>query len=301
MPAAEVEIGHDLVRRLLTDQHRDLADLPLLTVGNGWDNVVVRVGRHLAVRLPRREAAAVLLEHEQSALPAIAHRVGVTVPVPVRLGHPTGYFPWSWSVVRWVEGRPAADLPVRSRSSWAARLATFAARLHEPAPPDAPANPLRGTPLEHRDAVVRRRLAGAGVPRAAELAVLWDRLLATPPHAGPARWLHGDLHPGNIVVHRGRLAAVVDFGDVTGGDPATDLAAAWLCFDLEGRAAFVVRYSQLAGADEALWLRGRAWALVLATALLERGGREHGLEVVGSHAVRELLDAPDALGRFGRP
>ena len=28
-------------------------------------------------------------------------------------------------------------------------------------------------------------------------------------------WLHGDLHPLNVLVHDGALAGVIDFGDLT--------------------------------------------------------------------------------------
>jgi aminoglycoside phosphotransferase (APT) family kinase protein len=47
---------------------------------------------------------------------------------------------------------------------------------------------------------------------------------------GPPIWLHGDLHPFNLVVNQGRLSAVIDFGDLCAGDPATDLAVAWMLF-----------------------------------------------------------------------
>ena len=52
-------------------------------------------------------------------------------------------------------------------------------------------------------------------------------------------WLHADPHPANLLVGAdGRLAALIDFGDLTSGDPATDLAAAWMVFDAPGRAVF---------------------------------------------------------------
>ena len=43
---------------------------------------------------------------------------------------------------------------------------------------------------------------------------------------GPPVWLHGDLHPANVVVSDGTLSGVIDFGELCAGDPATDLAAA---------------------------------------------------------------------------
>ncbi len=39
-------------------------------------------------------------------------------------------------------------------------------------------------------------------------------------------WVHGDLHPANVVVSDGTLSGIVDFGDLFAGDPAWDLAAA---------------------------------------------------------------------------
>jgi aminoglycoside phosphotransferase (APT) family kinase protein len=65
MPAAEVDVTADLVRRLLAGQHPDLAHLPVEFLANGWDNVMFRVGEELAVRMPRRALGARILVHEQ--------------------------------------------------------------------------------------------------------------------------------------------------------------------------------------------------------------------------------------------
>jgi aminoglycoside phosphotransferase (APT) family kinase protein len=56
----------------------------------------------------------------------------------------------------------------------------------------------------------------------------WASALAAPSWDGPPVWLHGDLHPASILVHHGRISAVIDFGDVTAGDPAAELAVAWM-------------------------------------------------------------------------
>jgi hypothetical protein len=58
MPAAEVEVSADLVRRLLADQHRDLARLPMEFLANGWDNELYGVGDGHIARLPRRALGA---------------------------------------------------------------------------------------------------------------------------------------------------------------------------------------------------------------------------------------------------
>ena len=64
---------------------------------------------------------------------------------------------------------------------------------------------------------------------------LWDESLQVPDWDGAPLWLHGDLHPTNVLVHAGRLSAVIDFGDITAGDPATDLSVAWMMFDASQR------------------------------------------------------------------
>ncbi len=40
-------------------------------------------------------------------------------------------------------------------------------------------------------------------------------------------WLHGDMHAQNVLSQDGRLAGVIDWGDMCSGDPAVDLGAVW--------------------------------------------------------------------------
>ncbi|WP_420369127.1 aminoglycoside phosphotransferase family protein [Curtobacterium sp. L1-20] len=267
-PAAEFDVDEHLVRALLRDQHPDLADLPLAIAANGWDNVLVRLGDLLAVRLPRRSAAAVLIEHEQRWLPEIARRVAPIVPVPdpVRTGRPALGYPWSWSVVRWLPGSPAGDRVGGVHVAEA--LAAFVDLLNVPAPADAPANPVRAVPLTTRSAAVLTRLDTEDVPRARELATVWRTAAALPAYAGPPVWVHGDLHPFNVLFAETpsgdtRLSAIVDFGDVTAGDPAVDLATAWLTLDREARRVFRARLA----VDDDTWERGRGWAVSIGSAL----------------------------------
>ena len=294
MPAAEIDVDVPLLHRLLADQHPDLAEREMQVVANGWDNVMIRLGSDLVARLPRRQAAAALIDHEQLVLPRLADRLPVAVPVPVHTGTATDYYPWSWTVVRWLPGAPAAAQPPQERDAWAGELADFFVALHTPADADAPANPVRGVPLADRAEVIRARFDRATYTGAAELRKIFEVSASAPPYAGPPLWLHGDPHPLNLLASGDRLTAVIDFGDTTSGDPATDLGTAWLTFTAAGRAEFIDRYTAGTGADAATWSRARAWAANYAAMLLASSDDHPELAAVGSHARGELLSGGEA-------
>lgn len=277
-PPADISLTAEQVDVMIAAQHPDLRG-PLELAAHGWDNDLFRLGDDLAVRLPRRALAAALVEHEQRWLPQLAPTLPIPVPAPVAVGVPHAGYPWSWSIVPWFPGRAAfADAP-HDRDRIAERLAEVLLALHVPAPPDAPTNPSRGVPMAARDAAMRERLA----PHP-ELLAAWERGLRSAPWEEPALWLHGDMHPGNVILARGEVAAVVDFGDITSGDPAADLAAAWLFFTPVGRARFRARFGD--SYDDATWVRARGWAAAFAGAVVD--ARDDELGAVGRHAARQI-------------
>ncbi|GAB3566334.1 aminoglycoside phosphotransferase family protein [Arthrobacter alkaliphilus] len=292
MPASELEITTGLVRGLLEDQLPGLAGLPLELVANGWDNVIYRLGTEWAVRLPRREAAAQLILHEQRYLPGYARRSPVPLPSPIHSGQPSPDYPWPWSVTPWLEGLTAAAASQESRNAAAGDLAAFLLAIHVPAVPDAPVNPFRGVPLAARSEAVLDRLDDSGrYPQAAQLRTLWAAACQAPPWDGPGLWLHGDLHPANVLLRPdGRLAAVVDFGDLGAGDPAVDLGVAWLMFDGGARRRFMAAFD--AAVDAATWTRARGWAVILATAMVSFSDDNPRMAGIGQFGVEQLLSEP---------
>lgn len=277
-PDADLRLTAADVGRLVAAQHPSLL-APIRHAAHGWDNELFRLGDDLAARLPRRAFAAHLIEHEQRWLPALAAVLPVPVPAPVAVGVPGQGFPWAWSIVPWFEGRPATSLRPHERDAFAVPLADALRALHTPAPAAAPHNPVRGVPLSERDAVVRERLAAHP-----DLAAAWAQGVAAPVWDGDPMWLHGDVHPGNLVVQGGRLAALVDFGDMCAGDPACDLAIAWSAFTPEGREAF--RDALGSGYDGATWLRAKAWAASFA--LLSLDAPDAGMRAMAEHARAAL-------------
>jgi aminoglycoside phosphotransferase (APT) family kinase protein len=281
-----------LVHSLLLEQHPDLAHLPLTPVGEGWDNAVFRLGAELAVRLPRRAATAALIEHEQRWLPVIASRVPLPVPTPLRHGRPGTRFPWSWSVVPWFAGTAALAGQPRDPAAVGAAVGRFLGALHVPAPPEAPHNPWRSIPLDARTARLHEHLdqLKSAVDRERILA-LWDRIVATPRWSGPPLWIHGDLHPGNLVLRDGTLSAVLDFGDVTSGDPATDLSVMWMLLPVEHRETLfnAAGRSRANEIDEYIWRRARGWALALGVAYLAIAHDRDALAQLGRRTIAAAL------------
>ncbi len=286
MPAAEIDVTAELVAKLIGAQHPGFAGLPLTLVANGWDNVVYRLGDDLCVRLPRREAAVSLIVHELRWLPLLAQQIPFPIPVPVAAGEPGQGYPWPWSVCRWIPGQVALAVPPSQRRVLAEDLAAFFAALHTPAPADAPRSPVRGVALSERDPVVRDRLEAGIIADSPALLALWDRLVVTPPWPGPPSWVHGDPHPGNVVIGESGLAGVLDFGDLNAGDPATDLAAAWFVFDARGREVFQHR---LAHIDTDTWARARGWALNIGTAVAAHTDDNPVMAEVGRHVLAQVL------------
>jgi aminoglycoside phosphotransferase (APT) family kinase protein len=265
---AEFALDRGFVAGLLADQHPDLAHLPLEEVDAGWDNALFRLGDRLAVRLPRRAAAAPLTAHEQAWLPRIADRLTLPIPAPYRIGIPGRGYPWRWSVVPWLGGGAADQHP--PLATQARPFAAFLRSLHVPAPADAPQNPMRGVPLQARaDAVEARmrRRAGATDLITPQVMDTWQAALHAPLDAPPT-WLHGDLHPRNVLVEDGAITAIIDWGDITAGDCATDLAAIWMLFaDAAARRAALAAYPH----SEATLRRAQGWAVFFGVVLLDTG------------------------------
>lgn len=90
-------------------------------------------------------------------------------------------------------------------------------------PAGFPRNDYRGIPLAGLSDALAQRLADlagvdAGLPVPARaIGDLWQDAVAAPIDVAEA-CIHGDLHPRNLVVSEGRLAAMLDWGDMTAGD-----------------------------------------------------------------------------------
>ncbi|BAZ40696.1 stress response kinase A [Calothrix sp. NIES-4101] len=289
MPISEVEIDVSLVTSLLQEQHPDLAQLPIHEVDAGWDNAIFRLGEDLSIRLPRRQVAAKLIENEQTWLPQISDRLIIPVPNPYRIGQPGGNYPWRWSVLPWLTG-VAADQQ-EPHPEQAKNFALFLQSLHQPAPADAPKNPFRGIPLQQREVMLLERMQRLETKTdlmTPKIKNIWNLALNAPIDTSPT-WLHGDLHPRNVLVEDGIITGIIDWGDITQGDIATDLAAIWMLFsDRNAREKVIAEYGNI---SEATLQRAKGWAIVFGVLLLDTGlidNTRHA--VMGEKVFRRLLE-----------
>ena len=261
MHANEVETSVSLVRNLLDDQFPQWADRAIQPVrSSGTDNVLYQLGDDLVVRLPRIPSAAAQIEKEYTWLPRLAPQMPVAIPTPLVLGQPGTDYPWHWTVSRWIEGENPSLGRIPDQENFVMNLAQFITALHAITTEDAPIAG-RGEPLATRDEATRAAIAELqGMIDTDKAIALWDETLAISAGSEQRVWTHGDLMPGNLLCHDGRLTAVIDFGMMGMGDPSCDLIVAWNFLSAESRDLFRTHLH----VDDDTWQRGRCWALSVA-------------------------------------
>jgi aminoglycoside phosphotransferase (APT) family kinase protein len=281
-----------LARRLIDSQFPQWADLPIAAVEfDGWDNRTFRLGPELTVRLPTGDWYAQQVDKEQRWLPVLARQLPLPIPTPVGRGEPDSGFPYPWSVYRWIDGELAAKAHIADLPGFATTLAAF---LNALARVDATGGPgpgqhnfYRGGPLatyedEALDAI---DALGDEIP-ADSVKRVWDDAMSTAWDREPV-WFHGDVATGNLLVHDGRLAAVLDFGTSGIGDPACDTVIAWTFFSGASRDRFRAELD----VDPDTWSRGRGWglwkALITLVGHLERDATEEAART--RREIHEIL------------
>ncbi|WP_217575958.1 aminoglycoside phosphotransferase family protein [Mesorhizobium sp. GbtcB19] len=290
MHNSEVAIDAGLARRLVDMQFPEWRHLPVNPVAfGGWDNRTFHLGDAMAVRLPSAAPYSLQVEKEQRWLPKLAPLLPLPIPTPLAMGKPAEFYPWHWSVYRWIEGETAKTAQITDRRAFAIALADFLVALRGIDPTDGPGpgphNFHRGGPLSVYDGEARQAIDALEVridTRAAT--AVWEAALAATWHGTPV-WFHGDVASGNLLVEDGCLSAVIDFGTSGVGDPSCDLAIAWTFFEGDSREAFRGRIA----VDDATWARGRGWALWKALITVAGHDANQAEAERQRHAIEEVL------------
>lgn len=300
----EIEVDDELVRRLLGTVSPAYEGLPLCRFdATGSDNALFRLGEDLLVRVPRQPGGGSTIEKEGRWLPYVAPHLPTSVPEVVAVGEPGFGYPEKWSVVRFIPGdRPVVPGPDEEpRHGFAGDLAAVVTALRMLEVPDeGRSDPglqwYRGRPLATMDDSMREYLSDCrhlvGHPdldldlHAVEAA--WEQVVRMPEahREVEPRWYHGDLNAENLLVRDGRLAAVLDFGGLSVGDPTIDVVVAWQLLDPAARTTFRTALS----VDDVTWSLARGWALVLAMM-----GLPYYWDTMRERCLRGLHTAREAL------
>ncbi len=212
-----------------------LAGAPIVGLGEGMDNLAVLVGEHFVFRFAKHEEAAEGLIREIALLPRLAKRLALAIPNIEYAGiHSVTGRPFvGYGLIR---GEPLLrplyeSLSEASREAVAGELAAFLSAIHS-----FPVDEARecgvvifGGRQGYADDLERARLD------VFPLLDLWSRddvetrLSAFLDDERNFEYapvvLHGDVWPEHVLYSRaaGRLAGVIDFCDVSIGDPAYDI------------------------------------------------------------------------------
>ena len=191
-------------------------------------------------------------------LPALAPRLPCPIPTPVWFGRPDATYKWPFLGYRRLDGQVASDLGLdeHARAALAAPLARFLRALHDVPLAEAQAwgAPPDKIRLSRRDQDRASGASGAepnwwhAAPSTTPspwLEVL-DAGLAVLPLPGALGVVHGDFYSRHILVDdAGRMAGVIDFGDLHLDHPALDLSVAWTVLPPRARPEFFAIYGEV--------------------------------------------------------
>jgi aminoglycoside phosphotransferase (APT) family kinase protein len=292
---AEVEVDEELARALISERFPELDASSLCRTGIGWDNTVWATGDGVAFRFPRREIAVPGVRREIALLPALASRLPTAIPdAAYAVTEGDARFPWPWFGSRLIDGEElaVAGLDDTRREALATDLGRFLRRLHGLRPPAAerlPVDPLGRADMTRRVPRARAALRAIATGDDERLNDRAEAVLAAGEtharsDANPVL-VHGDLHVRHLLVSApGRLAGVIDWGDICRAPRAVDLSLYWSAFPAPARVAFRAAYGPLG--DDTL-VPARVLALFLC-ATLAGYARDVAMRELEQEALRGL-------------
>ncbi len=282
-----------LVEKLIVDQFPEYAHLDIQSVKiQGHDNRTFRLGPDMLVRMPTAESYALKVPKEQQLLPHLKSYLTVPIPVPLKMGYSSDYYPFPFSIYKWLDGESANSMSIEDSTleCIALDLANFLRELQSVDTSYGPApgqhNFYRGDHVSVYDKGAQTQIEQlSGLIDSKKAMMLWEQAMLTK-WQKPLVWIHGDFASGNILIQDNKLSGVIDFGGIGIGDPACDLVITWTF--LKGKSREIFR--QNVNIDKNTWLRARAWCLWKATyELCNVGDKDSPYALKQKQIIEEVL------------
>ena len=224
------------VGRIVGAQFPGLVAARTCLLAEGWDMEAYLVDETWIFKFPKRASVAGTLEVERALLPVLAPILPVPIPAPTLHGTPCAEFPWPFLGYSMLLGTPASQSSHPARAGHAATMGRFLGALH-----GFPADEARALGVP----VAATRSSGGLLDRARGwwptisrvvppvLARRTESFLAAPPpppDVASPRLIHYDLRPDHVLLsdEEGTISGVIDWGDLSIGDPAYDVAGLWM-------------------------------------------------------------------------
>lgn len=283
-----IDVEHRQVRALIDDQFPQFSGLSIEAIKpGGWNNRSFRLGEGYVVRLPSAKRYEPQIKREKLGLCRLTSQPSVQLPSFYAIGQAGHGYPYSWSILHWVEGTPIDATAMITDPVFARDLGQYLGKLQKsPTPIDllpGVDNFYRGGDLRVYETETLSALNQLEPQCQSSLLRIWEQAL-TCSWQSPPVWGHGDIAPGNLLTTKGRLTGVIDFGLMAVGDPACDLVIAWTHLDKTCRKEF----------ESALplrldcWQRAMGWALWKAVIVLA-GEAAPAEQTVVAKRVLDLL------------
>lgn len=233
----DIEVTEALAKTSIEEQFGKLLQVEdIKHIGSGWDNKVFLVNHDIIFRFPHRKLAAGLIERENAILKNLHTRVCVEIPALEYIGQPSTYYPYYFHGYRKIKGISGcyAGLAPTERIASLRPLATFLKELHSIT--EAKAEKIGGrhqifdrtkindvieTMSEQVDKLIARGICKINkkcfedeIALAKEIELPSDNKVL----------IHGDLYCRHLMFNQGKLAGVIDWGEVGINNRAVDLA-----------------------------------------------------------------------------
>jgi len=211
-------------------------------IGEGWDNKIFLVNRHIVFRFPRRKVAVELMERENILLNNLPSFADVEIPLLKYQGNPITTYPYPCQGYEMIKGRSGyqVTLSEKDRSENIIILAKFLKQLHginadyarqigaKSQGYGSRANIEETVKIlkERVDKIMLRKIININVSCLLKEINIALKLTLPEEHC----FVHGDLDCRHLIFDGKKLTGIIDWGDTDITSRAVDLDIVWTFF-----------------------------------------------------------------------